>query len=142
VVLDIYQVQTSCGYGVPIVTATNDKVQPYFEPRPTLSNWLGKKVDFEELSEYQREWNSESLDGLPALRMARRKNGEKLLFLGDLKAWARRMARSLDVMLPGLVVGLLIGMFWKVVGEFVGLWSGQLRMLVAERGIPSWVSLQ
>jgi hypothetical protein len=134
-------VQTSCGYGVPIVTATNDKVQPYFEPRPTLPNWLGKKVDVGGLPEYQREWNSESLDGLPALKMARRRNGEKLLLLGDLKAWARRAAKSLDVMLLGLMVGLLIGMFWNVVGEFVGLWGGQLRMLVAERGIPSWVSL-
>lgn len=59
VVADIHKVGTSCGWGVP-----------YYEfkgERPTLKSFWGKKTR-EQLGQYWRMANTESLDGLPALR--------------------------------------------------------------------------
>jgi len=62
VVVDVTRVADSCGYGVPLMT---------FEGlRPHQDAWAEKKVRVggeEALLSYQREKNSVSLDGLPAL---------------------------------------------------------------------------
>ena len=56
IVLDINNVQTSCGYAVP--TAEN------FQQRDTLARWAKKKGE-NGIEEYWKEKNTESLDGLP-----------------------------------------------------------------------------
>jgi hypothetical protein len=58
---------------------------PYLQDRETLSQWAGKKIEKGELQNYQKEWNNESLDGLPGLRAARKDMGEAV-WLGDMKA--------------------------------------------------------
>ncbi|KAL4735252.1 hypothetical protein BDV11DRAFT_208657 [Aspergillus similis] len=88
--LDVFKVQTSCGYGVPQLSlafdeATNEP-KPYFKDRHILDNWASKKVEGGELRAYQREWNSRSLDGLPGLRTALQDRGQSV-HLAKLSNW-------------------------------------------------------
>ena len=64
IVVDVERVADSCGYGVPLLS--------YESPRPHMELWAAKKVrvgGVEALLEYQREKNSESIDGLPAVEL-------------------------------------------------------------------------
>lgn len=56
IVADIHKVQTSCGYGVPLVT--------YVGERDNHQKW-SEKVGSEEIDEYKLKNNLISLDGLP-----------------------------------------------------------------------------
>jgi hypothetical protein len=103
----VVQVQTSCGFGVPRLALKTDpedpsKEVPCLQDRKTLSQWAGKKLEKGELQDYQKEWNTESLDGLPGLRAARRDMGESL-WLEDLKATARKNAHVWYLVLTALV---------------------------------------
>jgi Pyridoxamine 5'-phosphate oxidase len=55
ILLQIEQVQTSCGFGVPLLDYQSD--------RPTLINWAKTKGE-EGVQEYQRQKNQQSIDGL------------------------------------------------------------------------------
>lgn len=55
-VLDIDLVQTSCGYGVPILEFTGD--------RPLMDSWAERKGE-DGLVAYQQEKNRTSIDGFP-----------------------------------------------------------------------------
>ena len=57
--VDVERVSDSCGYGVPLLAFEKERRQ--------LPAWSARKGD-DELAEYQREKNSASIDGLPALR--------------------------------------------------------------------------
>ncbi|HTX09898.1 MAG TPA: pyridoxamine 5'-phosphate oxidase family protein [Solirubrobacteraceae bacterium] len=62
VVVDVERVADSCGYGVPLMS--------YQGRRPHMDLWAAKKVRVggpDALLEYQREKNSLSIDGLPAV---------------------------------------------------------------------------
>ena len=62
VLVDVTRVADSCGYGVPLMS--------YEGERPHQHAWASKKLRTggpEALLDYQREKNSESLDGLPAV---------------------------------------------------------------------------
>ncbi|KAL4999215.1 hypothetical protein BDV10DRAFT_193871 [Aspergillus recurvatus] len=90
--LDVFKVQTSCGYGVPQLSlafdeATNEP-KPYFKDRDTLGYWATKKVEAGEMRAYQGEWNSRSLDGLPGLRTALQDKGQSV-HLANLSNWIR-----------------------------------------------------
>jgi hypothetical protein len=64
VVVDVERVADSCGYGVPLMS--------YEGARPHMALWAAKKVRVggpEALLEYQREYNTVSLDGLPAVEV-------------------------------------------------------------------------
>ena len=56
IVLDIEQVQTSCGFGVPLLDYQGD--------RQTLLDWAKAKGD-EGIRQYQQQKNQRSIDGLP-----------------------------------------------------------------------------
>jgi hypothetical protein len=66
VVVDVTRVADSCGYGVPLMS--------YEGRRPHMDAWGGKKLRQGEdaLAEYQRQKNSESIDGLPAVEVPER----------------------------------------------------------------------
>lgn len=55
IIADIERVQTSCGFGVPLME--------YVGPRDTLVRWAAAKGD-DGLADYQRARNAESIDGL------------------------------------------------------------------------------
>jgi hypothetical protein len=62
VVVEIERVADSCGYGVPLMR--------YEGSRPHMELWAAKKVRIggpDALLDYQRQKNSESIDGLPAV---------------------------------------------------------------------------
>jgi hypothetical protein len=58
VVVDVTRVQTSCGFGVPVMRFESD--------RDTLVNWAESKGD-EGLRQYREKKNRSSIDGLPTL---------------------------------------------------------------------------
>ncbi|MBW4841005.1 MAG: pyridoxamine 5'-phosphate oxidase family protein [Paenibacillaceae bacterium] len=57
ILVSVYGVQTSCGYGVPLFSYDGD--------RETLVKWAETKGDLG-LEEYRRQKNAVSLDGLPS----------------------------------------------------------------------------
>jgi Pyridoxamine 5'-phosphate oxidase len=62
IVVDVERVADSCGYGVPLMA--------YEGPRPHMDAWAAKKARVggpTALLDYQREKNSLSIDGLPAV---------------------------------------------------------------------------
>jgi hypothetical protein len=56
ILIQIAQVQTSCGFGVPLLVYQGD--------RPTLIDWAKAKGE-EGVQAYQRQKNQQSIDGLP-----------------------------------------------------------------------------
>ena len=60
VVIDVDLIRDSCGYGVPFYD--------YRGERDSLSNWVESKSE-QELEDYRREKNAQSLDGLPGLTL-------------------------------------------------------------------------
>lgn len=116
ILLHINEVQTSCGFGVPMIrsdlyngkspedgtvadspsvghdvekgTTTNLQNElAVFCNRPTLDKWARHKADANEIREYQTANNAKSMDGLPGLRLARRDAGEWIR-LGDIRTRA------------------------------------------------------
>jgi len=66
VLLHVTRVADSCGYGVPLMD--------FRDERPHADAWAQKKVRVggaQALAEYQREKNSVSIDGLPAVELPR-----------------------------------------------------------------------
>jgi Pyridoxamine 5'-phosphate oxidase len=62
VLVEVLRVADACGYGVPLMKHEGD--------RPHMELWAAKKVRVggsEALLDYQREQNSRSIDGLPAV---------------------------------------------------------------------------
>ncbi len=62
--VELTRVADSCGYGVPLMTVEGT--------RPHFDAWAAKKVRVggaEALRDYQRELNSSSIDGLPAVEL-------------------------------------------------------------------------
>ena len=120
VMLDIFKVQTSCGYGVPIAEGAaaaaaegegegEGEREGRFGERETMEKWAEKQIEKGSLKSYRAEWNSDSLDGLPALRSARRERGERALWVGDLLARAKRVGCEWEGLLVGLGVGVGVG---------------------------------
>ncbi|KAL2004567.1 hypothetical protein VTN00DRAFT_3452 [Thermoascus crustaceus] len=134
VLLDIWKVQTSCGYSIPILTAGEPEPGPepaeqqpkgdtdtdgtavrpkakatakaYMKERTTLRSYLVKKVRDNALADYQVQWNARSLDGLPGLRAARRRAGEKLWYQ-DLGAKIVRAVTPWETLLLGMGIGVV-----------------------------------
>jgi len=64
--VQLQRIADSCGYGVPLMS--------YEGQRPHMEAWAAKKLRVggaEALRDYEREKNSLSIDGLPALRLQR-----------------------------------------------------------------------
>jgi hypothetical protein len=118
---DIWQVTTSCGFGVPRVRkslyAPEEKADgrssvcgqnelSVFEHRSTLTDYFIKYVNANKLIPYQTEKNQWSLDGLPGLKAARRMSGQKL-WLEDLKVKVRTIAAEKEALAAGFFLAVL-----------------------------------
>lgn len=118
--MDVWKVQTSCGFGVPIAkvrTASEDgKVAVGFEDRETLGEWGMKVVQKGEIQDYQVKWNKGSHDGLMGLKAARRAAGERWLWWGDVKAWGRRLLGMADAVGLGFVLGVTFSVGLRLLG--------------------------
>ncbi|PGH09713.1 hypothetical protein GX51_00393 [Blastomyces parvus] len=113
IVLDVFKVQTSCGYGVPRLALTTDPAtkapKPFLQDRDTMDHWALKKIAKNELHAWHLEWNSESLDGLPGLRVAMREAAAGNLLRTmwvDVRIWACRNRRAIE-MLGVMLVSVL-----------------------------------
>ncbi|KAF9877605.1 pyridoxamine phosphate oxidase family protein [Colletotrichum karsti] len=131
---EVWEVQTSCGFGVPMVrkelyapAAASDDGSlekgggggaashpegerdelSVFEERPTLDNYWKKRADNNTVHKYQLETNLTSIDGLPGLKTARRAAGE-VLWLAGVKARAARALRERDGVLLGFFLAVLL----------------------------------
>ncbi|KAF6810572.1 pyridoxamine phosphate oxidase family protein [Colletotrichum sojae] len=122
VVGEVWEVQTSCGFGVPMVkkelyandAEANDELS-VFEERPTIDNYWKKRADNNTIRSYQIETNRTSIDGLPGLRAARRDAGEKMLWVADARARALRAVREKD----GILLGFLLAVLFYAVSALV-----------------------
>ncbi|KAK1703191.1 pyridoxamine phosphate oxidase [Colletotrichum lupini] len=122
VVGEVWEVQTSCGYGVPMVRKElYAPATAVFEERPTLDYYWKKRVDNNTVNAYQVETNRTSIDGLPGLKAARRDAGEAL-WVADLKAEALRAARETRGVLLGGLIAVLVYFGVGVVGGLVVRW--------------------
>ncbi|PNY28451.1 Pyridoxamine phosphate oxidase family protein [Tolypocladium capitatum] len=126
VVCHIWEVQTSCGYGVPRVKRALYAGRPdsgadapatpaeelgelaVFEARPTMDHWASTKAQSNTLREYQGANNAESIDGLPGLRAARRGSGQRALWVGDVKARMRRICAETEAVAAGFVLAVVL----------------------------------
>lgn len=139
IVCEIWEVQTSCGFGVPRVkkaiyrpdpddptpanienilrqgTDTEKKLDELavFEERPTLDKWAGGKTEDNEVQSYHRKNNVFSMDGLPGLRTARRAVGQRI-WLDDTRTWVRKVMTNWEALSMGFGGGVLlvIGLLW------------------------------
>lgn len=126
ILCDVFEVQTSCGYGVPRVKkgiyAPDEKPVgellqegvdgdvdelSVFEDRRTMDDWAKKKVETNAMQAYHNETNVFSMDGLPGLKAARRSVGQKL-WVADVKARATRVGAQFEAMAVGFAIAVLL----------------------------------
>lgn len=108
------QVQTSCGFAVPLLSSASVNgdpasidEEPVLKDRETLGHWASFKIEKDKLQEYQRDMNADSLDGLPGLRVARRDAGERP-WMTETIAHVRRIAAQKEALLVGVGIGVLL----------------------------------
>lgn len=142
VICDIWEVQTSCGYGVPRVkkgiyapdedgpvTPVEDLLHQgqhgekldelaVFEARPTLDNWAGGQVQNNKMLGYQGTNNVTSIDGLPGLRAARRGVGQ-WLWAAEVRARVVRICAEKEAAAAGFASAVFL--YFVLVG--LGLFS-------------------
>lgn len=123
IMLDVWKVQTSCGYAVPRVRlgemeVVRGKEEEVFLDRETLGHWAGKRVEAGEMGGYRVKNNLRSLDGLPGLRAARRDVGE-WFWVEDARARVRRVMGQREAVGVGVVVGVLMVLLVQFLRGFV-----------------------
>ncbi|KAI9722026.1 MAG: hypothetical protein M1812_001986 [Candelaria pacifica] len=121
IVLDVWKVQTSCGYGVPLLdcspTSSDEAAavdaQPFLKDRKTMGHWASNKIEKDELQAYHKDMNAYSLDGLPGLLVARRNRGQGMRqrAIEDLRAWVRRMWGMREAVGVGVIIGISFMIF-------------------------------
>ena len=84
----------------------NDE-QPELKDRETMSHWASEKLGKKQMRGYQAEWNSDSLDGLVGLTVARRDRGE-ILWLTGARARVRRVSAQRDTLAVGMLLGVIM----------------------------------
>lgn len=134
IVLKVKKVQTSCGFGVPVMDSskaapsesTGDAVTMVdhgesntehegWKPRETMDNWARKMLEKQELLDYQKRSNHQSLDGLPGMRSAQRALDQNLA-IEDTKAWFRKVSRQQDAVCFGIGIGILLMILLSLAG--------------------------
>ena len=129
IVCDVFEVQTSCGFGVPRVKkgiykpdksaekSIHDLLQEgldgelnelsVFEARPTLDVWAKKTADANKFQSYQNEANSSSIDGLPGLKAARRGAGQTI-WVTEARAKMKKILTQYDSIAVGFALAVLL----------------------------------
>ncbi|KAL9027960.1 MAG: hypothetical protein Q9196_003599 [Gyalolechia fulgens] len=119
--LRVWKVQTSCGYGVPYLSACPvpdadevEGIRAELKDRETMGHWASKRIEKNELRKYQAGNNAYSLDGLPALRAALRDAGKSVLW-ERISARGRRVIGQKETLGMGVVMGILMVFLWQMV---------------------------
>ncbi|KAF2189559.1 hypothetical protein K469DRAFT_700777 [Zopfia rhizophila CBS 207.26] len=111
ILLDVWKVQTSCGFGVPLVGQSENGTDGgkdlesgrKFSHRDTMDRWALSMEEKHALLGYQKNSNFKSLDSLTGLRSARKARGQWIL-VEDLKAWARRIGHQWEALMVGVLM--------------------------------------
>jgi len=136
VLLNVFKVQTSCGYAVPqVVSSAIDPEhvaqgpRAYLKDRETLGHWAGQQVEKGTLHAYHQKMNARSLDGCAGLKAARRANGENLL-LNETYIWVKRTTGQWREMLLGAMLAIIVMASLRAISETLGVrLPTHLRML-------------
>jgi len=161
IVLKVKKVQTSCGFGVPMTSngsadASGDAVTMVehdedtdandgWKPRETMDNWARKMLEKQELMDYQKRANHQSLDGLPGMMSARRQLDQNIA-IEDTKAWFRKVSRQQDAVLLGVGLGVLLMILLSLVGvlsvqpTFLYHFVNYQRRQMGEKEVPVYKS--
>ncbi|KAI9821979.1 MAG: hypothetical protein M1827_002561 [Pycnora praestabilis] len=123
ILLDIFKVQASCGYAVPLLvnspTSTEEIASMdshvHFEDRKTLGHWASKRMEENELRAYQASMNYASLDGLPGLKAARKDRGERL-WATDVRARMRRIVSQREALVTGMLIAFVTMLVMRMIG--------------------------
>jgi hypothetical protein len=134
IVLKVKKVQTSCGFGVPMMNNgskasaesagdavtivdhdDDNEANDGWKARPTMDNWARKMLEKQELADYQKSSNHQSLDGLPGMTSARRALDQNFA-IEDTKAWFRKVSRQQDAVFFGVGLGVMLMILLGVVG--------------------------
>jgi len=123
ILLDVFKVQTSCGFGVPRhakvkLGGDEEKWVAGFEDRETLGHWASKRIEANTLHKYQKEWNYDSLDGLTGLRVAMRDRGE-VLWIKELQASFRRIMAQREALAIGFILATILFIIVKLVESYL-----------------------
>ncbi|KXT12883.1 hypothetical protein AC579_5398 [Pseudocercospora musae] len=111
ILLDVWKVQTSCGFAVPLLTYIHDPekgTRGSVQERKTLENFAIKSIPYPiEMGQYRVKHNARSLDGLPGLRKAMKTKGENIL-VQQLFLKAKHTLRHWNSMLIGVLLALIL----------------------------------
>lgn len=119
--------QTSCGFGVPLLTTapTSEDVEsgetkPILLDRDTMGHWSHRKVETNTLLDWQAEYNSSSLDGCPGMRSAMRDHRDRV-WLTLMKARMRRIGAQSEAVLVGVVLGIALLLSMQMMSRSLGI---------------------
>ena len=85
----------------------NEELEPVLLDRDTLGHWARKKIESNQLLEYQAEMNTGSLDGCPGMRAAMRDHGD-IVWLTLAKARVRRIVAQTEALTAGIALGMVL----------------------------------
>ncbi len=85
----------------------NEELKPALLDRDTLGHWSRKKVENNELLDYQAEYNSSSIDGCPGMRAAMRDHGD-IVWLTLARARVRRIVVQKEALTVGVALGMVL----------------------------------
>ncbi|QYT05162.1 hypothetical protein H0G86_012058 [Trichoderma simmonsii] len=141
IMLDILKVQTSCGYGVPLLERVNHSQHlgersencKCYKDRPTLEKMLGTIVKKGKLDPFLQESNARSIDGLLGLREARKMRGE-WLFAHDVGAWMRRQFLQGPAIALGILIGFLLFAYGTAIMNYIVDLTSKISRMTARVG--------
>ena len=81
--------------------------EPVLLDRDTLGHWARKKIESNQLLDYQAENNSGSLDGCPGMRAAMRDHGDNV-WLTLTRARVRIIAAQKEALIVGIALGMVL----------------------------------
>ena len=101
----------------------NEELEPVLLDRDTLGHWARKKIESNQLLDYQAENNSGSLDGCPGMRAAMRDHGD-IVWLTLARARVRRIVAQKEALIVGITLGLVLLLSSEMLLRQIGVsWS-------------------
>ena len=98
----------------------NKELEPVLLDRDTLGHWARKKIESNQLLDYQAENNSSSLDGCPGMRAAMRDHND-IVWLALTRARVRRIAAQKEALVAGIALGMLSLLILEMLSRQIGV---------------------
>lgn len=86
-----------------------------FRDRESMNHWAENMESKGKMHDWHKNYNADSLDGLAGLKLARRAKGQWMLG-EDIKVNVRRILQQKDAVFSGIVVGVILVFFFRVLG--------------------------